>query len=173
MFSWMHPELEVRDHPLGKGVYATAPIAKGTRLAVFGGYVMTLEEEASLPEHIRDFAHQIDDDLVLGIREEGQEQSVDHFNHSCEPNAGFKGQIFLVSMRDIAQEEEVTFDYAMVIAEAPDPEEFPYSLECLCGAQTCRKTVTDRDWRMEELQRRYAGFFQYYIQKKIDSSHTS
>lgn len=165
----MHPSLTVKDHPLGKGVFASAPIIKDDRLAVFGGFVMTLDEEQHLPEHIRDFAHQIDDDLVLGIREEGQEQLVDHFNHSCDPNAGFKGQIFLVAMRDIDAGEEITFDYAMTLAEAPNPEEFPYSLACECGLASCRKTITDRDWRREDLQERYAGYFQYYIQRKIDA----
>ena len=168
MYSWMHSDLQLGDHPLGKGIYATAPISKGTRLAVFGGHVMTLDQEAQLPVAIRDYAHQIDDDLVIGINETAQEQTVDHFNHSCSPNAGFKGQIFLVAMRDVASGEEVTFDYAMVLAEASGGEAEPYILECKCGAQSCRGRITDHDWRDAKLQEKYAGYFQYYIQEKIN-----
>ena len=36
-----------------------------------------------------------------------------HLNHSCEPNLGLQGQIAFVAMRDIAADEELTFDYAM------------------------------------------------------------
>ena len=45
----------------------------------------------------------------------------------------------------------------------------PYRLKCLCGSKQCRGCVTDEDWKIPALQRKYKGYFQYYIQKKIDS----
>jgi len=150
---------------MGKGVFTKTPLAKDDRLAVFGGYVMTLAEEEQLPEQIRDYAHQIDDDLVLGIKRVEDIQPVDYFNHNCSPNAGFRGQIMLVAMRDVERDEEITFDYAMVLSDAGSAE--PYTLNCACGSDTCRKTVTDSDWKLLELQEKYNGYFQEYLQRKI------
>jgi len=50
-------------------------------------------------------------------------------NHSCEPNAGFRGDLVLVARRDIGPEEEITWDYSTAI----DEEEFP-GFACCCGA---------------------------------------
>lgn len=171
MYSWMHRDVEMRDGGTsGKGIFAIRHIPKGSLLVAFGGYVMTLQQEQGLPDEIGDHAHQIEDNLVIGVSRVEDKQSVDQINHSCEPNAGFKGQIFLESMRDISPDEEITFDYAMTLAEGGAME--PYKMTCLCGRKTCRGVITDSDWRILELQQRYEGYFQYYIQKKIDALKT-
>ena len=46
-------------------------------------------------------------------------------------------------------------------------ESSQYSFKCICGAHNCRKTITGDDWRILELQKRYAGYFSDYLQKKI------
>jgi len=170
-FSWMSPKLEVRDTSKygvpGKGVFAQASLHRGERLVVFGGYVMTLEQEQSLHPSIVDNGHQIDDDLVLAVIYPDQaDSSGGMVNHSCDPNAGFDGQIVLVAIRDIAVGEEITFDYAIVLSDEVAQE--PYRMECLCGSPRCRKLVTGSDWKLPELQKRYDGYFQHFLQKKID-----
>ena len=45
-----------------------------------------------------------------------------------------------------------------------DPAE---SMACACGAAACRGTITGHDWRRPELQRRYAGYFSRYLEKRI------
>jgi uncharacterized protein len=116
MFSWMNPKLEVRyTEKYGKGVFARENLKKDETLAIFGGYVMTLKEESSLQKEIKDLAHQISDNFVIGINNQKDLQFVDFFNHSCEPNAGFRGQIFLVAIRNIVSGEQICFDYAMTI----------------------------------------------------------
>lgn len=163
IFSWINPKLEIRETgKYGKGVFVKENIKKDERLAIFGGYVMTLDEEEKLPKEISDLAHQIDDNFVIGVKEEKEIQDVDNFNHSCNPNAGFKGQIFLVAMKNINAEEEITFDYAMVLGG-----DEPYSLECLCGKENCRKAITNNDWKLPELQKKYKGYFQWYLEEKI------
>lgn len=160
----MNTELEIKEtNKYGKGVFADRNIKKGERLAIFGGYIMSLEEEKQLPKNIRDLAHQIDDNFVIGIKEENEIQNVDNFNHSCDPNAGFKGQIFLVAMRDIEAGEEITFDYAMTLGG-----DEPYSMECLCGKENCRKIITNEDWKNPELQEKYKGYFLWYLEEKIN-----
>lgn len=163
----MNPKLELRKGGIsGMGIFACEAVTQNERLVIFGGKIMTLLEEQSLPEHIADYAHQIDDDLVIGIWREEDIQSVDHLNHSCMPNAGFKGQIKLVAMRPIAPDEEITFDYAMTLSEAKG-DEYSKGIECLCGTSECRKKITDSDWRNPQLQERYSGYFQQYIAEKI------
>jgi hypothetical protein len=44
----------------------------------------------------------------------------------------------------------------------------PYKLACNCGAKNCRGIVTDNDWKLPDLQQRYDGYFQWYLQEKID-----
>ena len=94
-------------------------------------------------------------------------EDTDYFNHSCEPNAGLRGQIFLVAMRDIAKDEEITFDYCMSLSEF-EGSDFSISFDCQCGAPSCRGRVTQLDWKRPELQRKYNGYFSLYIQEKID-----
>ena len=165
-FSWMNPKLEMRAQSLADcGVFARASLRAGERLIVSGGRVLTLEQEGMLPASIIDYAHQIDDDLVIGIAHPDEAEDCARLNHSCDPNAGFDGQIELVAMRDIAADQEITFDYAIVLCNDTAP--VPYRLECLCGSPRCRKAVTGDDRKRPELQARYEGYFQPYLQKKI------
>lgn len=55
---------------------------------------------------------QIDENFFIcpTSREELKKTGV--FNHSCEPNAGFRSSIVLEAIRDIKAGEEITFDYA-------------------------------------------------------------
>jgi hypothetical protein len=82
-------------------------------------------------------------------------------NHSCDPNLGFKGMIELVALRDIGSGEQVTFDYAMCMTESYG------DMECWCGSERCRGRFTGNDWKLPELQQRYRGHFQPYIEEKI------
>ena len=63
-------------------------------------------------------------------------------------------------MRAIEAGEELTHDWAMT-----DDDES--TIVCHCGAATCRKTITGKDWQRPELQARYAGYFSPYLQRKI------
>lgn len=156
--SWISPKLEVKSiSDFGKGIYAKENITKDELITIFGGYVMTLKEEEELPEGMRDYAHQIAPNFVLGINKEEDIQPVDFYNHSCNPNIGFQGQIFLVAMRDILAGEQVCFDYAMVLSVET------YNIECLCGSSNCRKRITGNDWKIAELQEKYKGYFQPYL----------
>src|SRR5436190_19810813 len=83
-------------------------------------------------------------------------------NHSCDPNVGVRGQITFVAMSDIPAGTELTIDYAMIDG---DPSE---RMQCACGARECRKIITGNDWRLPELQRRYAGYFSLYLQDRFN-----
>jgi len=163
IYEWISPQLEVRNSGgVGKGVFAKASVKAGERLAIFGGRVVLAEDA------IGDYGIQIDERFCLNnfTGDYSQLEDPDFINHSCAPNAGLKGQIFLVAMRDIEEDEEVTFDYVMCLHRVEGLP--PYRLECLCGADNCRKIVTEDDWQIPELQKKYDGYFSWYLQDKID-----
>jgi len=164
MFSWMNPKLEVRNAEgrTYRGVFAKERIEAGEKLAIFGGRLIPVAEE------IGDWGIQIDENFVINTydADAGAMEGSFFFNHSCEPNAGIKGQIFLIAMRSIEPGEEVTFDYAMCLHKSEGAE--PYRLECHCGHPNCRGTITNNDWKMPELQKKYGGYFSWFLQEKID-----
>src|SRR5713226_1495912 len=107
--SWLNPKLEVKSSPInGRGVFARESIPAGERLAILGGDIMFIDEIHDLPDSLQDFPMQIEERFVLGNRTPADSEDTDFFNHSCDANAGFRGQIFLVAMRPIVEGEEAT-----------------------------------------------------------------
>lgn len=84
-------------------------------------------------------------------------------NHACDPNLGWDGDA-LVALRDIAAGEELLVDYAM---STTDPGWF---LRCHCASYRCRQMVEGDDWRIAQLQRRYAGHWAPHVQRLIDAA---
>ena len=168
-FYWLNPKLEVRKtnkyEKNGKGTFTKKDIKKGENVLVAGGYIMTLEEESKLPPPLNDYGMQIGENLVLCINKKGDTNGLNFFNHSCDPNIGIAGQIYFVAMRDIKAGEEVVFDYAMVLYHVEGSN--PYKVKCLCGSKNCRGFITDNDWKIKELQKKYKNYFQYYLLEKI------
>ncbi len=61
-------------------------------------------------------------------------------NHSCQPNAGIRGDVFLVALRDLRAGEEIRFDYSTTM------DEDHWTLECRCGSPNCRGLIGDFKW---------------------------
>ena len=129
---------------------------------------MRIDEIEDLPVAAHQAPMQIEERFVLGSRD-GRLEPADFFNHSCEPNAGLKGQLFLVALRDIGAGEEICFDYAMVVSESVGSD-VVFTMSCNCGSARCRREITESDWQRPELQRRYQGHFSQYLQERIDSA---
>lgn len=161
--SWTNPKLA--EHRFGgqkgTGVITQARIRRGEILSLFGGYVMTTQEFRRLPEDLQKIAYQIADDLLFGPIERKGMTISEYYNHSCNPNAGFKDSITLIAMRTIRPGEEVTFDYCMCMSSPL------LKLDCACGDTQCRKVIRGNDWKKPELQARYTGYFVPYLQGKV------
>lgn len=166
----MNPKLEVRDTGrYGKGVFVRkGPVKKGEMLFVMGGGILTIADENCLKGVVADKPIEISENFSIGPRTAAELRRMpQHYvNHSCRPNAGFKGQIFMVAMRTIKTGEEITYDYAMAMHSNPESTSF-FTMDCQCGKPKCRKMITEDDWQIPELQRRYDGYFQWYLQEKI------
>lgn len=161
-YSHLSPKLEARPFPEkgGWGVFARMPIKKGELLVLWGGRIL---EEAELDPTMPNFTQrviQIEEHFYLLTPE--QPEPADRINHSCNPNAGFTGQIGLVAMRDITSGEEVCLDYAM--CDGTPYDEFI----CSCGSKYCRGNITGEDWKRPDLRKRYAGYYMPYLQRRIE-----
>lgn len=166
-FFWLNPKLKVKKtQKYGRGTFVHNDVCKGELLLVLSGYVMKLKDEEKLPSGMNDNGIQISEEFSLCASEKGELGGINFFNHSCEPNAGINGQIFLVAMKKIKTGEEVTFDYAMTLGRTKNAK--PYSMKCLCGKKNCRGIITDNDWKNAALQKKYNGYFQFYLQEKIN-----
>ena len=161
--SYLSPKTEVRESKIhGRGLFATADIARDEIVAVKGGHIVdqkTLREQ--ITPRLGPVEIQIDDDLFMApVAEEERELSMLYLNHSCDPNLGMRGEITFVAMRDIHVGEELTHDWAMT-------DDGDYSIECNCSAVDCWKTLPGKDWQRPDLQKRYAGYFSAYLARKI------
>jgi hypothetical protein len=164
MSSWFHPKTQKRQSPIqGRGLFACAAIAPGEIVAVKGGAILNSAALARIRGEVSPAEIQIEDDLYIApLTASEVEANILRLNHCCDPNVGVRGQITFVAMRDIAEGAELTIDYAMIDG---DPSE---RMECSCGAPRCRKVITGDDWRLPELQKRYAGYFSRYLERRIE-----
>jgi hypothetical protein len=162
--SFFSPKVEKRLSPIdGRGLFAKEAIERDEIVVVKGGYVLTRTQRDRIGRELGPSEIQITEELFIGpaTRRE-REGGMMHLNHSCEPNLGLKGQVVYVALRDIAAGEELTFDYAM-------NDDEPWEMRCRCGSPSCRGTITGRDWQKPELQRKYDGYFSWFIQRRIDA----
>ena len=161
--SYRSPKTVVKDSPIqGKGLFAKEPISKGEIVAIKGGYIFNREMLREIEKELGPAEIQIDGDLFIGpVKRKECDGAMLYLNHSCSPNIGIQGQIVFVAMRDIDAGEELTHDWATT-------DDDDYEMKCNCGADNCRGVITGQDWRNEELQKKYHGYFAWYLQRKIE-----
>lgn len=160
--SYLSQKLEIRAAPEkgGFAVFAREALAKDELICVWTGRAVTFQELERLSPLERSHTIQVEDEIYLAPFGP-EEEPADYINHSCDPNAGIRGQVSLVAMRPIAPGEEITFDYAMSDSSAFD------EFLCACGSPLCRGRVTGDDWKRPELWERYNGYFSAYLQRRI------
>jgi hypothetical protein len=115
----------------GRGVFPRKPIPAGQLVVKFEG-----------PIYDKETCPEFSEALQVGVNawmwsSGGLDDLV---NHSCNPNTGLwqiNGDTYLLSLRDIAVEEELSFDYSTSMVDEP------WSMECLCGDKTCRGTIAN------------------------------
>ena len=166
---WLHPNVAVRTSTIqGNGLFARAPIPKGTVVSRLGGrLVSSAELQSAFDAAARDPAHPyidtitVDDDLHLILpprRPNG------YGNHSCDPNLWWTSAYSQAALRDIAAGEELTNDYATSTGIAD------FQMDCACASPRCRGIVTGRDWQRRELQHRYGEHWTPGLLKLIHAS---
>ncbi|MFM9967450.1 MAG: SET domain-containing protein [Burkholderiales bacterium] len=126
----------------GKGVFATALIAEGTRLIEYKGDRITdAQSEALYSDESHTFLFMLDNAMVIDGGKNGNTSR--WINHSCEPNCEANeegGRMFIDALRDIAEGEEITIDYNLYIEDVLT-EEMKRDYPCACGMPGCRGTM--------------------------------
>jgi hypothetical protein len=147
----IHSELvEVRNSPIhGRGVYAVAPIKKGTRIYEYVG------ERITHAEADRRFWRKRHDDghtflfvvnrktVIDGTRKGNDARFI---NHSCDVNCETvteNNRIYVEATRDIKPNEELGYDYQLTWSEQDTPEDLAL-YTCRCGSKQCRGTMLDK-----------------------------
>lgn len=151
--SWVDQRVEGRPQSIhGQGAFATAPIAAGEIVIVWGGTIFTQEQVAAgLPRP--GSVIPIGDGLYFGDGRERPCGVDDLVNHGCDPNVWLIDDITLAARRAIGPGEELTVDYATFEL---DPE-WVMPFRCSCGSSPCRGQITGNDWRRAELQECYGS----------------
>ena len=162
--SYLSPKAEVRPSPIhGRGLFATQTFRAGEIVCIKGGHVFDRATLLAIAPALGPAEIQIGDDLFIGPLDRAErEGSMIFSNHSCEPNIAVQGQIIFVALRAIHAGEELTHDWATT-------DDDDYTLDCHCGAPCCRRVITGQDWQNPELQRKYRGYFSWYLQRKIEA----
>ncbi len=161
--SWVSPKtIRAKSEISGLGLFALENIVQGEVVAVKAGHIVTEDILIKNKVLIRDNYDQITDELYLvPLNSEEDEQTLICLNHSCEPNLGVGGSAISVAMRAIKAGEELTHDYAMYLGNAN------FRLKCNCKRPNCRKIITGNDWQITQLQKRYKGYFAWYLSERI------
>ena len=152
---------EVRGSEIhGRGVYATRPIPRETRVIEYvGEWVDKAESERrAVSQHGKSLET---GDAAVYIFTLSKKYDIDGnvpwntarlINHSCEPNceAWIVGRrIYIYSLRDIEAGEELTFDYGF---DVDCYEDHP----CRCGSKGCVGHIVARG-QWDELRKRLAA----------------
>ena len=133
-----------------KGLYATKNIKVGTRIIQYKGKIITNREVEQNPKYDNDKdiylfdinkRHSLDGDFSWNVAK--------NINHSCDPNcevdgAGYK--IYVIAIKDIRKNEELTYDYGFSYDE--DYKQFP----CKCRSKNCCGYIvrSESRWRINK-----------------------
>lgn len=144
----------VKETPLkGRGIFTVRDIRKGEIISMFTGPRLKIEHLDEFPPEVVDHLFNVGtNDYILAREPEVRT------NHSCDPNAGIVKEVCLIAMRDILKDEEVTFDYSIIIND-------DWTLDCLCGSPLCRKVIGKYRDLPQEIKDKYRDFTPEWIKQ--------
>jgi uncharacterized protein len=151
--------IDVEEGRLGKKVISLAHIPAGTAVVRFSGKMMDFEETRER-KNTESFALQVGPRKYVYL-----DPPYCYFNHSCEPNCGVTPDLYLVTLRPVEEEEELTYDYSTTMLEKS------WTMPCKCGKPSCRGLVADFDTLPAELRGYYQskGVVQEFILKQLQN----
>lgn len=126
------------------GVFATRRIPKRTTLYRYVGERISKAEAARRLEEDKargtTYLFELDETTELDGRVGGNDSTF--INHSCDPNCDVEvdgDRILIITIRDVAEGEEITFDYNF------DPTLGPLNAPCRCGSGNCRGFIVGEE----------------------------
>jgi hypothetical protein len=143
------PLVEVRNSDVhGRGVFAVAPIAKGTRIFEYlGDRVSHAAADARYEDHDENDNHTflfiVDRNTVIDAAVKGSDARF--INHHCDGNCTSvieNRRVFIDSLRAIAPGEELGYDYE-IGRDKDDPPNVDEIYACRCGSPKCRGSMLE------------------------------
>jgi len=92
--------------------------------------------------------------LYLGVPEGVESDKGEFMNHCCSPNAIFLNDDYMIAIKTIEPNDEVTYDYAC--SETPTSSHMPF--KCACGTNDCRGTITGYDLLKLSVRVKYGNY---------------
>jgi hypothetical protein len=141
------PLIEVRNSDVhGRGVFAVAPIRKGTRILEYlGDRISHDAADARYEDHDENDNHTflfiVDKHTVIDAAVGGNDARF--INHQCEGNCESvikNRRVFIDAVRDIAPGQELGYDYE-IGRDKDDPPNVDEIYACRCGSEKCRGTM--------------------------------
>jgi uncharacterized protein len=164
--SYLSKKCEVRVSPLaGKGVFAKKIISKGELISVWGGIIYSADEVEKLAKKFPIFNQSpvsVFEGFYIGPINPKDLDDAERFNHSCNPNAGIRGQIILVARRIIKRDEEICFDY-----DTTEVSAVPF--RCKCGQKSCRRVIDGSGWKSSVFVEKNRDYLSWYILEKLNN----
>jgi SET domain-containing protein len=141
------PLIEVRNSAVhGRGVFAVARIAKGTRILEYLGERLShkaadkrYEDHDESDNHT--FLFIVDKNTVIDAAVGGNDAR--YINHQCSGNCESvieNRRVFIDAVRDIAAGQELGYDYE-IGRDKDDPPNVDEIYACRCGSPQCRGTM--------------------------------
>src|SRR3989338_5245665 len=135
-----------------KGGFAACDIAKGTRIIQYVGEKISKAEGDRRDKEQKELAKSNPEQGAVYVFELNENYDIDgsfsenparYLNHSCEPNCRYSienDQIWIIALRDIKKDEELTFNYDFGLE---DLGLFP----CRCRSSHCFGYIlAEEDW---------------------------
>jgi len=165
--TWSDGRLIVKPSPIdGNGLFATSGLPEGTVLMIWGGDLVK-REGIDYSRYRGETVVPISETHYLALPLTDTGESLDVFlNHSCDPTAWLIDEVTLVSRRLIRAGEEITTEFATWFDYEPGTT-YSTSWACKCGSPLCRGLLSAQDWQRADLQKRYAGHFSPFLEKRI------
>jgi uncharacterized protein len=134
---------EVREHNGEHAVFATQAIEAGTEICRFTGKPIYFEETLELGSK-ESFAFQVGKDLYIYL-----DKPFRYFNHSCDPNCGITIDQVMITLKAVAKNEELRWDYSTSMLE------HHWTMKnCNCKNENCRHVIGDFN-TLPKIQQRY------------------
>jgi SET domain-containing protein len=150
----------------GYGVLARERIAQGETVMEFGGETLSRQAMEAGDYRIPSI-WPVERDTFIALPTSDPDVSLDEYlNHSCDANTWLTDEVTLTARRDIEPGEEVTLDQGTWNL---DDDYIEDREPCSCGAGTCRRILTEADWRRADVQTAYAGHFHPIIQALMNA----
>ncbi len=125
----------------GMGGFARRPLARGTHVIEYVGRKILKAESLIECERDNEYVFALDDQYDLDGNVDWNPARF--LNHSCSPNCEaelIEGHIWITALRDIMEDEELTFDYGYDLVDYKDHP-------CHCGAPNCYGYIVSAELR--------------------------